>query len=185
MRAAPACAAELAEQQEFQTQMNALPVEEPSASFLAASRMRLQEALEHGAAASRLVSPAGLRSHGMAAAGALLARAGFGDFPGGLRRRPGRDVQDDASTSPLPPCRQQLQEASIGGITSIERDPATNKSRCSTTGSCRSRCRARSTIPRCRTCCLRRQEQREFRRAAEFGGCAERASPTIPGCARR
>ena len=42
-----ACAAELAEQQEFQAQMNALPVEEPSANFLAASRMRLQEALEH------------------------------------------------------------------------------------------------------------------------------------------
>ena len=41
-----ACAAELADQQEFQAQLNALPVEEPSASFLAASRMRLQEALE-------------------------------------------------------------------------------------------------------------------------------------------
>ena len=40
------CAAELIEQQEFQAQMSALPVEEPSASFLAASRMRLQEALE-------------------------------------------------------------------------------------------------------------------------------------------
>ena len=40
------CAAELAEQREFQAAMNVLPVEEPSASFLAASRMRLQEALE-------------------------------------------------------------------------------------------------------------------------------------------
>src|SRR5271166_2826723 len=40
------CAAELAAQEEFQEQMNVLPVEEPSASFLAASRMRLQEALE-------------------------------------------------------------------------------------------------------------------------------------------
>ena len=59
----PDCAAELAEQQEFQAQMNALPVEEPSASFLAASRMRLQEALETGAAASRLVSAVRLRSH--------------------------------------------------------------------------------------------------------------------------
>src|SRR5580704_11713945 len=42
-----ACTAELAAQQEFQTEMSALPVEEPSASFLAASRMRLQEELEH------------------------------------------------------------------------------------------------------------------------------------------
>jgi hypothetical protein len=40
------CAVELAEQREFQAAMSALPVEEPSASFLAASRMRLQEALE-------------------------------------------------------------------------------------------------------------------------------------------
>ena len=40
------CAAELAAQQEFQAEMNALPVEEPSASFLASARMRLQEALE-------------------------------------------------------------------------------------------------------------------------------------------
>ena len=40
------CAAEVADQQEFQVQMNALPVEEPSASFLAAARMRLQESLE-------------------------------------------------------------------------------------------------------------------------------------------
>ncbi len=41
------CAAELAAQQEFQAQMNSLPVEEPSASFLASARMRLQEELEH------------------------------------------------------------------------------------------------------------------------------------------
>src|SRR5271167_3668038 len=40
------CAAEVSEQKDFQVQMNALPVEEPSASFLAAARMRLQESLE-------------------------------------------------------------------------------------------------------------------------------------------
>src|SRR5260370_41294335 len=40
------CATELAEQREFQAQMNPLPEEEPPASFLAAARMRLQEALE-------------------------------------------------------------------------------------------------------------------------------------------
>src|SRR5208282_3533220 len=40
------CAAELAGQQEFQAQMSALPLEEPSASFLAGARMRLQESLE-------------------------------------------------------------------------------------------------------------------------------------------
>ncbi len=40
------CAAELASQQAFQTELSALPVVEPSPSFLTASRMRLQEALE-------------------------------------------------------------------------------------------------------------------------------------------
>ena len=81
------CAAELAAQQEFQAQMSALPVEEPSASFLAAARMRLQESLETARAESRVVSPLRLRSHGVAAAGALLARAGRGAADGGLRFR--------------------------------------------------------------------------------------------------
>jgi hypothetical protein len=42
-----ACAVELAEQRQFQEAMSVLPVQEISPSFLAASRMRLQEALEH------------------------------------------------------------------------------------------------------------------------------------------
>ena len=40
------CAAELAAQQQFQTAMSVLPVEEVSPSFLAAARMKLQESLE-------------------------------------------------------------------------------------------------------------------------------------------
>ena len=90
------CAAELAEQREFQAQMNVLPVEEPSASFLAAARMRLQESLEQTYSAPRVVSAVCIRSVGVAAAGALLARARHGDFHGGLRRRAGRDVQVNA-----------------------------------------------------------------------------------------
>ena len=91
------CAAELAEQREFQAAMNALPVEEPSASFLAASRMRLQEALEQTTSAPGVVSAVCVRSVGVAAAGALLARAGHGDFHGGLWRRTGRDVSVNAA----------------------------------------------------------------------------------------
>src|ERR1700756_106496 len=41
------CAGELAAQKEFQHEMSSLAVEEVSPSFLAASRMRLQEALEN------------------------------------------------------------------------------------------------------------------------------------------
>ena len=120
-----ACAAELAEQQEFQAQMNALPVEEPSASFLAASRMRLQEALEQVQSASRVVSAVRVRSHGMAAAGEVLARAGDGDLHGRLRRRAGGDVPVHAPR-PVYPARRESSGASISGITSIEKDPATN-----------------------------------------------------------
>ena len=87
------CAAELAAQQEFQEQMNALPVEEPSASFLAAARMRLQEALETTPAEPRLVPSARLRSHGVDASGALLTRARHGYLPGRLRRWHRRHVQ--------------------------------------------------------------------------------------------
>src|SRR5215467_12263266 len=46
MRRCSACATELASQREFQAEMSTLAVEEPSASFLAAARMRLQESLE-------------------------------------------------------------------------------------------------------------------------------------------
>src|SRR4029077_9268905 len=46
LRRCNTCAAEMAAQQEFQAQMSAVPAEEPSASFLASARMRLQESLE-------------------------------------------------------------------------------------------------------------------------------------------
>ena len=49
LRRCTSCETELAAQQEFQAQMNVLPVEEPSASFLAAARMRLQDSLESAA----------------------------------------------------------------------------------------------------------------------------------------
>ena len=88
-----ACAAELAAQQEFQTQMNVLPVEEPSASFLAAARMRLQEALEateqNRAWYHRLAfdPTAWLRQV------ALLAGAGGGNADRRLRLWAGHNVQ--------------------------------------------------------------------------------------------
>jgi len=120
-----ACAAELAEQQEFQAQMSALPVEEPSASFLAASRMRLQEALEqvqpHRAWYHRLAfDPAAwLRQVRFSPALAMaIFMVGFG---GGL----GAMYKSMRHGTPLVP-QETAQEAAIGGITSIEKDPATN-----------------------------------------------------------
>lgn len=120
----PACAAEMAAQQEFQAQMSALPVEEPSASFLAAARMRLQEELEHTeqnrawyhrfafdpAAWMRQVrfSPA---------LATVLLMIGFGSGVGTMYSVLG----STASKTPPP------VEASIAGITSIDHQPNSKK----------------------------------------------------------
>ena len=120
------CAAELAEQREFQEQMSALPVEEPTASFLAASRMRLQEALEHEhpqrAWYQRLAfdPTAWLRQVRFSPALAMVIfMAGFGGGLGAMyqsmRHNPGIRPQDN------------ITETAIGGVTSIEKDPATNE----------------------------------------------------------
>jgi hypothetical protein len=122
-----ACTAELAEQREFQSQMNALPLEEPSASFLAAARMRLQEALEqtspHRAWYHRFAfDPAAwLRQVRFSPALAtVIFMVGFG---GGLGA-----MYQSMRHNPVSVVRQSEppQEANIGGITSIERDPSSN-----------------------------------------------------------
>jgi len=120
-----ACAAELAEQREFQAQMSALPVAEPSASFLAASRMRLQEALEqtqpHRAWYQRFAfDPAAwLRQVRFSPALAMaIFMVGFG---GGL----GAMYQSMRGKTP-PPQPDPFVGAAIGGISSIEKDPTTN-----------------------------------------------------------
>ncbi len=148
------CAAEFADQQEFQTQMSALPVEEPSASFLAASRMRLQESLETAEQRSRLVPPFRIRSCGMVAPGAVLAGTGS------------RSSSWSALAAALAPCTARCraikvpraatgssQETSIGGITSIEKEPGTDKVKVQYDKRFPSRSRARSPIRKFRTCC--------------------------------
>jgi len=119
-----ACAAELAAQQEFQAQMNALPVEEPSASFLAAARMRLQEALEtteqHRGWYHRFVfdPTAWLRQVRFSPAlASVLLLVGFGSGLGTMYSALG-------GKAPVNP--PAIQEASIGGITSIEHKPNSN-----------------------------------------------------------
>jgi hypothetical protein len=118
-----ACAAEFADQQEFQAQMNALPVEEPSASFLAAARMRLQEALEtteqHRAWYHRFVfdPTAWLRQVRFSPAlAAVILMIGFGSGLGTMYRALG-------GRTPHPTAQNGPVESSIGGITSIDRKP--------------------------------------------------------------
>ena len=119
------CGAELAAQQEFQAEMNALPAEEPSASFLAAARMRLQEALETAeqkrAWYHRLAfdPTAWLRQVRFSPAlVAVLLIVGFGGGLGAMYRALGGFH---------PPQRTEVQGASIAGITSIDRQPNSNK----------------------------------------------------------
>jgi len=120
------CAGELADQQAFQTQMSVLPVEEPSASFLAAARMRLQESLEtaeqHRAWYHRfaLDPTAWLRQVRFSPAlASVLVLIGFAGGIGAMYSTMGR-VQTPRIVSTTP------QEASIGGITSIEKEPGTD-----------------------------------------------------------
>lgn len=116
------CAAELAAQQEFQAQMSVLPVEEPSASFLAAARMRLQESLETAEQNRSWYQrfafdpTAWLRQVRFSPAlAAVLLMVGFGSGLGTMYRVMGKP---GAIVDPLPPV-----QSSIGGITSIDRKP--------------------------------------------------------------
>jgi len=127
IRRCPACSAELAAQQAFQVQMSALPVEEPSASFLAAARMRLQESLEtteqHRAWYHRFAFDpvAWLRQARFSPAlAAVLLIIGFGSGVGTMYSVLGGNL-------PHPLQKPSVQEASIGGITSIDHQPNSNK----------------------------------------------------------
>ncbi len=115
------CAAELTAQQAFQQQMDVLPVEEPSASFLASARMRLQESLEtaeqNRSWYHRLTfdPTAWLRQMRFSPAlAAVLLMVGFGSGLGTMYSTMGKFVG---------PGKQPVVQSSIGGITSIEHKP--------------------------------------------------------------
>jgi HEAT repeats/Putative zinc-finger len=123
------CAAELADQQQFQTAMSMLPVDEVSPSFLTAARMKLQESLEqvepHRAWYHRLAfdPSAWLRQVRFSPAlASVIFLVGFG---GGI----GAMYQATSGKAPAMPAIQTSApvEGSISGITSIQRDPITNQ----------------------------------------------------------
>ena len=120
------CAVELDGQREFQVQMNALRVEEPSASFLAAARMRLQELLEttkqHRAWYHRFAfdPTAWLRQLRFSPAlASVIFLVGFGGGIGAMYSAMNKG-QTPRVVSSTP------QEASISGITSIEKQPGSD-----------------------------------------------------------
>ena len=130
----PECAAELKAARKFHGTLSQAPVAEPSPNLLAASRMRLQEALEtttQGGWWQRLVFDPGhwLRQVRMAPAMvAAIFIVGFGggiattyNFMGGGRSTP-TDLTATNSSSTVSPL-----EASITGIRSITQDPGSNQ----------------------------------------------------------
>jgi len=125
----PSCAVELAAQQQFQAAMSVLPVEEVSPSFLAAARMKLQESLEQ-------VQPQRAWYHRFAfdpsswlrqvrfspALASIIFLVGFGGGIGTMYKTLNGKVP-----VPTPAIQSAPAEASISGITSIQRDPNTNQ----------------------------------------------------------
>jgi HEAT repeats/Putative zinc-finger len=120
------CAAEVADQRKFQVQMSALPVEEPSASFLAAARMGLQEALETAEQKRAWYHrfafdpTAWLRQVRFSPAlASLIFLVGFGGGIGAMYSTMSKGSQPVIN-------KAKPEEASIGGITSIEKQPGTD-----------------------------------------------------------
>jgi hypothetical protein len=125
-----ACAAELKATRKFHAEVSSLPVDEPSANLLAASRMRLQEALEtaeQGGFWQRLVFDPWAWLHQMRFSPALAAVLLIVGFAGGVGTmysilRNGSSGQTIAGDDRLAPA-----EASISGIRSISQEPGSNK----------------------------------------------------------
>jgi anti-sigma factor RsiW len=125
-----ACAAELSAQQQFQGVMSVLPVEEVSPSFLTAARMKLQESLEqvqpHRAWYHRFSFDPSAWMRQVRFSPALASVIFLVGFGGGI----GAMYQAMSGKVPagVPPMQVTAPaEASIGGITSIQRDPNSNQ----------------------------------------------------------
>jgi hypothetical protein len=117
------CAAELKAARKFHAVLSDLPVQEPTPNLLAASRMRLQEALEttsQGGAWRRLVFDPSAWFHQIRFSPALAAVILMVGFTGGV------GITYKALKSPrpdVPAAVEPVTEASIGGIRSITSQP--------------------------------------------------------------
>src|SRR5713226_2062786 len=129
----PECATELKAARKFHATLSGMPVAEPTPNLLAASRMRLQEALETtqpGGFWQRLIFEPGtwLRQVRMAPAlAAVIFIAGFGGGIGATynflaNRTPTTDISNYDHNPPLP-----IDASSIAGIRSVTHEPGSNQ----------------------------------------------------------
>src|SRR5947207_2168158 len=123
------CAAELESTRKFRAQLAQSPVQEPSPSFLTASRMRLQEALEsaeQGGWFHRLVFDPLAWMNQVRFAPALAAAIFIVGFAGGIgatyKMVKGNQAEQIPLTSP-----PQASLGSISGFTSITQQPGSNQ----------------------------------------------------------
>jgi anti-sigma factor RsiW len=129
----PECAAELKATRNFHTAFSQAPVEEPEANLLAASRMRLQEALEttsQGAWWHRLVfEPANwLRQVRMAPAlAAAIFIVGFGGGIGATYNYLGSRTGNGLAMIDRAPAQTPVEASAITGIRSVTQEPGSNQ----------------------------------------------------------
>ena len=130
----PECAGELKTARKFHATLSQAPVAEPSPNLLAASRMRLQEALEtttQGGFWQKLVFDPGNWLRQVRMAPAMVAVIFIVGFGGGIAATynfmAGRTSIVDTAGSTAGSDVSPLGEASITGIRSITQDPSSNQ----------------------------------------------------------
>jgi hypothetical protein len=134
----PECATELKATRKFHATLSATPVEEPTPNLLAASRMRLQEALETtqpGSFWHRLIlEPAAwLRQIRLSPAlAAVIFVVGFGGGIGATYNylasgRGNGVITGTIASDPSNPSLDQPLESSIAGIRSVTQEPGSNQ----------------------------------------------------------
>jgi len=120
------CAAELKASRQLHASLSQFPVEEPSPNLVAASRMRLQEALEtteQGGFWQRLVFDPGAWLRPIKLAPALAAAIFIAGFAGGI----GATYQVMNGRNPVGPFVAAPAESSITGIQSITQQPGSSE----------------------------------------------------------
>jgi anti-sigma factor RsiW len=128
----PECATELKAARKFHATLSEMPVAEPPPNLLAASRMRLQEALETtrpGGFWQRLILEPGAWLRQIRMAPALAAAIFIVGFGGGIgatynflaNRPPITDISNDDHS------KQPVEASAIAGIRSVTQEPGSNQ----------------------------------------------------------
>jgi hypothetical protein len=123
------CAAELKATRKFHAEISQVPVEEPSPNLVAASRMRLQEALEtteQGGFWQRLVFDPAAWLHQMRFSPALASLIFIVGFAGGIGTTY-KVVKGGPNEAPSGSIPTQMAESSVSGIRSISQEPGSNR----------------------------------------------------------